>query len=56
MASLMERFVHDEAGSSAIEYGLVAAILGLALVLSFAGLKTALIDLFGVMEAYVPEG
>ena len=37
-----ERFVKDESGATAIEYGLIAAAIGLMLVAVLPNLKTAL--------------
>jgi len=36
------RFVKDESGATAIEYGLIAAAIGLMLVAVLPGLRTAL--------------
>ncbi|MBK1870917.1 Flp family type IVb pilin [Aestuariivirga sp. YIM B02566] len=41
MNTLM-RFVKDESGATAIEYGLIAAAIGLMLVAVLPGLRTAL--------------
>lgn len=40
------RFVQDESGVTAIEYGLIAAATGLVLVLTMPTLKTALQGVF----------
>ena len=45
MNNLM-RFVRDESGVTAIEYGLIAAATGLVLVLTMPTLKTALQGVF----------
>lgn len=42
------RFLKDESGATAIEYGLIAAAIGLMLVAVLPGLRTALT---GVYEA-----
>lgn len=56
MAGLMNRFWADESGASAIEYGLLAAILGMGLVYSLTSLQTGLTGLFGVVASHVPDG
>ena len=38
----LARFVKDESGATAIEYGLIAAAIGLMLVLVLPSLRTAL--------------
>lgn len=55
MSPLAQRFLDDERGASAIEYGLLAAILGIGLVFSLTNLQIALSDLFGVVEDHVPD-
>ena len=47
MSNILNRFAADETGATAIEYGLIAAIVGLGIVTSLGTLKTALSGLFG---------
>lgn len=42
MKNLFSRFIKDESGATAIEYGLIAAIVGVGIVSSLTSLKTAL--------------
>lgn len=49
MAPLVSHFLADERGSSAIEYGLIAGILGVGLIISLTSLKDALGLLFGTV-------
>jgi pilus assembly protein Flp/PilA len=42
MQSLFSRFVKDESGATAIEYGLIAAIIGVGIIVSLGGVKNAL--------------
>ena len=42
MKSLFARFVSDESGATAIEYGLIAAIVGVGIIASLQTLKSAL--------------
>ena len=43
---MMKRFLTDESGATAIEYGLIAAIVGVGLIASLGNLKTALQSTF----------
>jgi pilus assembly protein Flp/PilA len=47
MQNLFARFVSDESGATAIEYGLIAAIVGVGIIASLGTLKTALVTTFG---------
>jgi pilus assembly protein Flp/PilA len=42
MKNLFSRFVKDESGATAIEYGLIAAIIGVGIITALGGVKTAL--------------
>ncbi len=42
MQNLFARFVSDESGATAIEYGLIAAIVGVGIIVSLQSLKDAL--------------
>jgi pilus assembly protein Flp/PilA len=42
MTNIFSRFLKDESGATAIEYGLIAAILGVGIVASLGPLKDAL--------------
>jgi pilus assembly protein Flp/PilA len=43
---MLRRFLNDECGATAIEYGLIAAIVGIGLIASLGNLKTALQSTF----------
>ena len=47
MKSLFSRFVKDESGATAIEYGLIAAIVGVGIIVGLTQLKDGLNALFG---------
>jgi pilus assembly protein Flp/PilA len=49
--SKLVRFVNDESGATAIEYGLIAAATGLALVLVMPVIKSKLTTTFGTIGA-----
>ncbi|MFZ4532619.1 MAG: Flp family type IVb pilin, partial [Alsobacter sp.] len=46
MKTLFSRFVKDESGATAIEYGLIAAIVAIGLIASLQGLKNNLSSTF----------
>jgi pilus assembly protein Flp/PilA len=47
MTKLVARFVKDESGATAIEYGLIAAGISLAIIAAVNGLGTTLNTKFG---------
>ena len=46
MKNIAKRFISDESGATAIEYGRVAAMIGIAIVGIFASFKTNLTTAF----------
>jgi pilus assembly protein Flp/PilA len=46
MTPLLKRFLKDESGATAIEYGLIAAIVAIGLIASLRGLKNNLQSTF----------
>ena len=46
MSKMLQRFVRDESGATAIEYGLIAAIIAVGLIASLQALKTNLVTTF----------
>jgi pilus assembly protein Flp/PilA len=50
MKSVFSRFVKDESGATAIEYGLIAAIIGVGIILSLEGVRNALRTNFGTVS------
>ena len=46
MMSLLARFLRDDAGATAIEYGLIAAGISVAIIATVAGLGTKLNSTF----------
>jgi pilus assembly protein Flp/PilA len=43
----MKKFINDESGATAIEYGLIAAAMGWMLVIVMPTIATAVSDVFG---------
>ncbi len=50
MKSLFNRFVKDESGATAIEYGLIAAIIGVGIIAALGNVKTALNSKFNAIS------
>ena len=50
------RFVKDESGATAIEYGLIAAAMGLALVTAMPILATAITGKFSSLSDHITTG
>ncbi len=48
--SIVARFVKDESGATAIEYGLIAAIVGVGIITGLGTLKQGLNDLFSEID------
>jgi pilus assembly protein Flp/PilA len=48
--SLVLRFALDESGATAIEYGLIAAAMGVSLILAYTMFGDSLVSLFGFVE------
>ena len=46
----MKKFINDESGATAIEYGLIAAAMGLMLVIVMPILATAVSGVFGKLS------
>jgi pilus assembly protein Flp/PilA len=51
MAKLVNRFYKDESGATAIEYGLIAALVGVAIITAVTTLGTKLSGTFGNVSA-----
>jgi pilus assembly protein Flp/PilA len=50
MKNLVSRFVKDESGATAIEYGLIAAGIALAIIAAVQGVGTKLSSNFGSIQ------
>ena len=51
MGTLVQKFLHDEKGATAIEYGLIAAGIALAIITVINGLGTKLNTKFGSISS-----
>ena len=52
----MKKFLNDESGATAIEYALIAAAMGLALVTAMPLIRDAIIGKFTSLAASVTSG
>jgi pilus assembly protein Flp/PilA len=50
MKTLFNRFIKDESGATAIEYGLIAALIAVAIIGALNALSTELNALFGRVD------
>jgi pilus assembly protein Flp/PilA len=50
VVSLVLRFAAEESGATAIEYGLIAAAMGISLILAYSLFGDSLAALFGFVE------
>ena len=51
MKNILNRFVKDESGATAIEYGLIAALVAVAIITALTTLGTKLTSTFGNVSA-----
>ena len=49
MKSFVERFVNDESGATAIEYGLIAALIAVGIIAAARALGTQINTTFGIV-------
>ncbi len=55
MKNLFARFVNDESGATAIEYGLIAALIGVGIIVAATSLGTMLSTTFNTIEVKMSE-
>lgn len=55
MTKFVTRFVKDESGATAIEYGLIAALIAVVLVTAVTSLGTKLGTTFNVVAGKLPQ-
>lgn len=56
MKTVMKRFVADESGATAIEYGLIAALIAIAIIAAVRGVGTSLNTKFADISAGLAAG
>ena len=54
MQNLITRFIKDEEGATAIEYGIIAGLISLALIASFTNVSGALTRVFTAISDALP--
>ena len=55
MKNLMTRYMNDESGATAIEYGLIAALIGVALIIGARAVGTQLNEKFNTISDEVAK-
>jgi pilus assembly protein Flp/PilA len=50
MKTIVSRFMKDESGVTAIEYGLIAALVAVGIITALTTLGTSLSDIFGTVS------
>ena len=55
MTSVMKRFIKDESGATAIEYGLIAALIAVTIIAAVTSLGGALNDKFNTAATEVAK-
>ena len=53
MSNMIVRFLKDESGATAIEYGLIAALVSVAAIAGFSALGTSLSSMFSVVSSSI---
>ena len=53
MKSIFKRFVKDESGATAIEYGLIASLIGVAIIVGAGALGTSLNSTFNAISTKI---
>ena len=53
MQNLVTRYIKDESGATAIEYGLIAALIAVSIIVAARGVGTSLQNKFAVVSAEV---
>jgi pilus assembly protein Flp/PilA len=55
MSKLATRFLNDESGATAIEYGLIAAIVGIGIIVGLGALRDGLNNLFNNVKTQLSK-
>jgi len=53
MKTIFKRFVKDESGATAIEYGLIASLIGVAIIVGAGALGTSLNSTFNAISTKI---
>ena len=52
----MKKFLKDQSGATAVEYGIIAATMGLGLIAVMPNLATSIFDKFGSIAGHLASG
>jgi pilus assembly protein Flp/PilA len=55
MSKFIKRFVADESGATAIEYGLIAALIAVMLIAAMSGLQSKISTMFDTVGGKLPQ-
>ncbi|MDO9383759.1 MAG: Flp family type IVb pilin [Hyphomicrobiaceae bacterium] len=55
MTNLLSRFAKDESGATAIEYGLIAGFVSIAIIVALPTISTELKRIFGLVSTKLSE-
>ena len=55
MSKFIKRFMADESGATAIEYGLIAALIAIVLIAAMTSLQTQIAGTFSKVGAAMPQ-
>lgn len=55
MSKFIKRFVADESGATAIEYGLIAALIAIVLIAAMSGLQSKITGTFDSVANKMPQ-
>ena len=55
MTAFVTRFLNDESGATAIEYGLIAAIVGIGIIVGLGALRDGLNNLFNNVKTQLSK-
>ena len=55
MKNLFARFMNDESGATAIEYGLIAALIGVGIIVAASSLGTQLSNTFSTITTKMKD-
>lgn len=53
--SIIENLLRDEQGATAIEYGLILALIAIAMITALQGMATATVDMWNNVETKVED-
>jgi pilus assembly protein Flp/PilA len=55
LKTTVQNFIHDESGATAIEYGLIAALVSVAAIVALQALGGSLSNIFGIVSTQLKD-